>query len=584
MEYKIVFVDHILDNIYGQIGITQVEKELEKKPIFKRLHHISQLGLTNLIYPCALHNRYIHSIGVMHTAYNMAVHINMNYAKTNSGETFFSDTELQIIRLAGMLHDIGHYPMSHNIELAYKSASKNKHDGYLTINDQENSLVNYPSFLKDDGLEEFENYIKQFERSSGYHHEAIGKNIIENNEEIYEIIKDNFVGNNKDLFQKKATINEKTTKEATKHLLSYIASIVVGDYLACDNMYNNNEYKYNKKYSAIIQLIHSELDADNLDYLMRDSMFSGTSYGSIDISVLLNNLEVREISEKRFIGSNNKRNTRTKYLVGINKKGINLVDQFFINKFFSYTQVIFNKYVSSLEFMLLEWSKNFTIKNKIYSIKYNDNKDINFLPLVKSKDTKIEYLNFTDSYILEEIHKKSNRKGQLQKCIYSRLVKNMAFELDKSLENGEFITIGDKVEINNCLTSNSKLYKKYKKLIEEIGRSKFRDLSESKKIELLSFRFETYSITKQVKIERINELSKNSDNIEHIIYANYCRLANGIPVFEDNSKYSLNVYNNSNVVNNNIPKLIVDCESSLLSKIHDYRFVSIRKYKIEELK
>ena len=115
--YRIQICDHILDNIYGQIGLTEVERALERLPIFKRLHNISQLGLVNLIFPCALHTRYTHSLGVMHIAGEMASRINRNMKYP-----FFDDSDIQIIRLAGLLHDIGHYPMSHNIEQAYQDS------------------------------------------------------------------------------------------------------------------------------------------------------------------------------------------------------------------------------------------------------------------------------------------------------------------------------------------------------------------------------------------------------------------------------------------------------------------------------
>lgn len=42
-RYRISICDHILDNIYGQIGLTEVERKIERLPIFKRLHNISQL-------------------------------------------------------------------------------------------------------------------------------------------------------------------------------------------------------------------------------------------------------------------------------------------------------------------------------------------------------------------------------------------------------------------------------------------------------------------------------------------------------------------------------------------------------------
>lgn len=46
-RYLLKISDHILDNIYGQIGLTLVERKIERLPLFKRLHNISQLGLVN---------------------------------------------------------------------------------------------------------------------------------------------------------------------------------------------------------------------------------------------------------------------------------------------------------------------------------------------------------------------------------------------------------------------------------------------------------------------------------------------------------------------------------------------------------
>lgn len=111
-QYRIVPINRILDNVHGLIGLTAVEDGLERLPIFKRLHSISQLGLSNRIFPCALHTRYTHSLGVMYVADQMAISLS------------FDDDERQLIRLAGMLHDIGHYPLSHDVESSYMDLNK----------------------------------------------------------------------------------------------------------------------------------------------------------------------------------------------------------------------------------------------------------------------------------------------------------------------------------------------------------------------------------------------------------------------------------------------------------------------------
>lgn len=200
--YRIAICDHILDNIYGQIGLTEVERKLERLPIFKRLHNISQLGLVNLIFPCALHTRYTHSIGVMHVAGEMAQRIN-----SNMQYDFFDDSDIQIIRLAGMLHDIGHYPMSHNVEAAYRDSQEL--DTYNTeyVSSHLDFYTNCPSFLNpnskkrrdketnsgDSKLKAAEKFAYSISGSDGFHHENIGCTIISNNQEIHNVVRDYFV-------------------------------------------------------------------------------------------------------------------------------------------------------------------------------------------------------------------------------------------------------------------------------------------------------------------------------------------------------------------------------------------------------
>ena len=105
---EISFVNFILDTVHGPIGLTALEDKIERLPIFKRLQDISQLGLVKRIFPGALHNRYIHSLGVMYTIDQMALHLGV-----------FNSAERQLLRLAGMLHDLGHYPLSHDLEQVY---------------------------------------------------------------------------------------------------------------------------------------------------------------------------------------------------------------------------------------------------------------------------------------------------------------------------------------------------------------------------------------------------------------------------------------------------------------------------------
>ncbi len=95
------------DPIYGFIKADYRELHLIDSLIFQRLRHIKQLGLTYLVFPSAQHSRFEHALGVMHLADRLYTEI--------EGE---GDPRVRsIIRLAGLLHDLGHPPFSHTTEV-----------------------------------------------------------------------------------------------------------------------------------------------------------------------------------------------------------------------------------------------------------------------------------------------------------------------------------------------------------------------------------------------------------------------------------------------------------------------------------
>lgn len=102
------------DPIYGFIGLNSKELELLGTPVVQRLRRIKQLGNTHLVYPSACHSRFEHILGVLHIATRMAQKLGLN------------DDEIEIIRYAALLHDIGHGPMSHNFETILESINNRK--------------------------------------------------------------------------------------------------------------------------------------------------------------------------------------------------------------------------------------------------------------------------------------------------------------------------------------------------------------------------------------------------------------------------------------------------------------------------
>jgi len=102
----------IRDPLYGYIEISDEEKEIIELPVFQRLRRVSQLSLADLVYPNATHNRFSHSLGVMHLAKIVSKYLETSEIK----EKILSNENSNLIIWAGLLHDIGHLPFSHVCE------------------------------------------------------------------------------------------------------------------------------------------------------------------------------------------------------------------------------------------------------------------------------------------------------------------------------------------------------------------------------------------------------------------------------------------------------------------------------------
>ncbi len=115
------FAGEITDPIHRYIPFTNVERELLDTPTFQRLRRIKQLSGAHLVYPCAQHSRFEHSLGTMHVA---------GYAaETLLAKGYLSkEDSIQELRLAALLHDIGHGPFSHLFEEILDAKCKLSHE------------------------------------------------------------------------------------------------------------------------------------------------------------------------------------------------------------------------------------------------------------------------------------------------------------------------------------------------------------------------------------------------------------------------------------------------------------------------
>lgn len=98
----------IKDPVHGYVYITEAEKEIVDSYPVQRLHRLRQLAGAEYVYPGANHTRFEHSIGVMFLAGKTVENPNLSQK--------IGEDEAEMVRIAALLHDVGHGPFSHVFE------------------------------------------------------------------------------------------------------------------------------------------------------------------------------------------------------------------------------------------------------------------------------------------------------------------------------------------------------------------------------------------------------------------------------------------------------------------------------------
>ncbi len=528
---EMVFVNYILDNVHGFIGLTFMEDKIERLPIFKRLQDISQLGLVKRIFPGALHNRYIHSLGVMHVIDQMALHLGR-----------FSLAERQLMRLAGLLHDLGHYPLSHDLEQVYDRKESVTAFSITPVRETFLNDVQENLYRLIDKSEETDTPLKnqipkrELVVKGKYHHETVTTYVIQKSSSIKKIImegiREGYFDDDRYLW----------TKEREESKIQEFAEKIIDD--ICALIQGNSDYVYEKgafpeHFTAMLQMLHSELDADRIDYLLRDATFSGASYGAFDLGALLQNLDMKKVC----IGH------EEVWIVGVKEKGIGCADQYMVNRYLAYTQVIFNKYTSIVGKMLREvvyWMMNsaseltFYSPQKIYSI-------------IEMHEQNEAYLAFTDSYFFEKLHAIEKKKHGCPEDIYFFVEQLRKYQ---ALDVKEEDVFSGGVQQQREHMENSDLYARIERLIAE------KDFSKEKGLYL----FNQKRITNHVPYDRFqaNFDAYNATHEKKLDYFKYQkdRLMDGLAVIRGTGE----------------PVLLIDAPRSMMRGLYDMQQVMVREY------
>lgn len=233
------------DPIHGPIIVFSQEEKIIGHPFFQRLRHIKQLGLSDYSFPAATHTRFLHSLGCMHVATKAFDRIIFQENPTLANNSEWKKLA-STLRLAALLHDIGHAPLSHSTEIQMPKLSA------LNMIDPGSS----------DRQATHEDY-------------------------TVKAITDSFFTETFDPLKKSYGVEPHC-----------IAELISG---TC----KNKEYfciKGIDYFPFMHQLISSEMDCDRMDYLLRDSYFCGVTYGKFDLHWMLENMTICIQENKAYLG------------------------------------------------------------------------------------------------------------------------------------------------------------------------------------------------------------------------------------------------------------------------------------------
>lgn len=328
------------------VSLTPRLRRIIGHPWFQRLQKLNQLGLAYLVYPGARHTRFEHSLGVYH---NVTDYVSSLLAKPENAAFRYMMAEEDILTglMAGLLHDIGHYPFAHALEDV----------NHVRFNHVRRTYW----FLSAEKADEL-------------------RHLLPCEQSLYDLIKNEW-------------------GIAPENIVRILGKPGVTSMDA-------------NKIRIFQSIISSPIDADKLDYLVRDSIHTGVQYG-------------RSIDRDRFLQALTINNSRDS--LALSEKGRISAEMFMICRYAMYSEVYWHHAVRALHAMI-KGAIRYYLDERMASLPDSDS--------VTDLDQLL--LSSSDEQIIDHLEQNGGKTAYLINClnkrqIYKRALVVRSYDEDRDL-------------------------------------------------------------------------------------------------------------------------------------------------------
>lgn len=336
----------VYDPLYGFIRLTDTEYKIIHSPFYQRLRWIRQLGFSNYIFPGAEHNRFAHALGVMHMADQMVRAIGRAVPDEKLFDTAATD----------------------KATLFHKS---------MRISALLHDIGTFPFSHTCEGayIRHGDSSFKQADRGKALpnNHEHLGAYILKNtnyDRGITKILDDAGID-----YQEISRYVKGTSPD------------ILGN-----------------------QILHSEVDCDRMDYLMRDAHYTGLKYGQIDREFILYHMATFDTGDGR-------------PGLAIKENAMHAVEDFLIARFGWYSQVVRNSGGAKYDILAESITKHFLEKKMMWQFQ-------DLLQMVATDPDR--FFGFNDFYFMNLVHQthldKSAKNPKIQEMIQMLLFRQTPVE------------------------------------------------------------------------------------------------------------------------------------------------------------